>query len=256
MDTNVVHGVVYDRRHDRFWTTQDGGLGDDRGVRTGVTTIEVDGTGFREFKLSHEDNEFIAIEPEGRYVFAGGFNGKIGVFDNTERDFRLERVIGPLDFQVISAAVASRDRIYALLQTGDILRLNGSGVEEMRTRFANRCVWTLEPHPADESLLYAGTDQGVALLRYGPGRFDSVKIEQVGRFARSSASSRTSGRSRTARTWVSRGRATSSAPRPTARRRGAEGRGRPARDGPQPGLHPVPRLLGRRDGDGARREDG
>ncbi len=181
VDTGVVHGVVYDRRHDRFWTTQDGGLGEDRCVRTGVTTVEKDGTGFAEFKLSHEDNEFIAIEPEGRYVFAGGFNGKIGVFDNEEKAFRLERVIGPLEFQIIAAAVASKDRIYALLQTGDVLRLNRAGAVETRTRFDNRCVWTLEPHPDDESLLYAGTDAGVALLRYGPGAFGSVKIELLGR---------------------------------------------------------------------------
>ncbi len=183
VDTGVVHGVVWDRRHDRFWTTQDGGLGEDRCVRTGVTTLEKDGSLFREFKLSHEDNEFIAAEPEGRYVFAGGFNGKIGVFDNTERDFKLERVIGPLDFQIISATVASKDQIYALLQTGDILKLDREGRELARTRFANRCVWTLEPHPSDASLLYAGTDAGVALLRYGPGRFESVRIEQLAHHA-------------------------------------------------------------------------
>lgn len=181
IDTNVVHGVIYDARHDRFWTTQDGGLGDDRCVRTGVTTLEKDGSGFREYKLSHEDNEFIAADPEHRYVFAGGFNGKIGVFDNTERDFRLVRLIGPLEFQIISAAVASADRIYALLQTGDIIRLNRDGVEECRTHYLNRCVWTLEPHPEDETLLYAGTDHGMTLLRYGPGRFGTVQIEQVDR---------------------------------------------------------------------------
>jgi hypothetical protein len=179
IDSNVVHGVVYDGRHQRFWTTQDGGLGDDKCVRTGVTRLSLDGGSFEEFKLSHEDNEFIALEPEGRYVFAGGFNGKIGVFDNSEKDFRLRRIIGPLDFQIIAAAVVSADRIYALLQTGDIIRLNGEGVEQARTRYANRCVWTLEPHPEDESLLYAGTDHGVALLRYGPGRFGSVTIEQL-----------------------------------------------------------------------------
>ena len=179
IDTNVVHGIVYDARHERFWTTQDGGLGPDKHVRTGVTTIEKDGSGFREFKMSHEDNEFIAFEPEGRYVFAGGFNGKIGVFDNTGKDFFLERLIGPLEFQIISAAVASVDRIYALLQTGDIVCVNREGVEQCRTHFESRCVWTLEPHPNDESLLYVGTDQGVAILRYGPGRYRTVQIEQV-----------------------------------------------------------------------------
>lgn len=181
IDTNVVHGVVYDHRHGRFWTTQDGGLGEDRCVRTGVTTVEADGSGFAEFKLSHEDNEFIAITPDGRHVFAGGFNGKIAVFDNTGRDFHLARLFGPLEFQIISAAVASADRIYALLQTGDIICLDSLGHERCRTHADSRCVWTLEPHPADASVLYAGTDQGVTLLRYGAGRFGSVDIEQIDR---------------------------------------------------------------------------
>jgi len=181
IDTNVVHGVVYDRRHDRFWTTQDGGLGEDRCVRTGVTTIEKDGSGFREFKLSHEDNEFIALDPDHRYVFAGGFNGKISIFDNTNRDFFLSQVIGPLEFQIIHAAVVSRDQFYVLLQTGDLIRLNGEGEEVCRASYSNRCVWTLEPHPDDDGLIYAGTDQGVTLLRYRGGRFDSIQIDQVAR---------------------------------------------------------------------------
>jgi WD40 repeat protein len=183
IDTSVVHGVVYDKRHDRFWTTQDGGLGEDRCVRTGVTTIEKDGSGFREFKLSHEDNEFIAFDPDHRYLFAGGFNGKLSIFDNSDRDFFLSKVIGPLEFQLIHAAVVSRDQFYVLLQTGDVIRLNGEGEEVCRASYANKCVWTLEPHPTDDSLVYAGTDQGVTLLRYRGGRFDSVRIDQVARHA-------------------------------------------------------------------------
>jgi WD40 repeat protein len=179
IDTNVVHGVAYDPRHDRFWTTQDGGLGDDRYVRTGVTTIEKDGTGFREHKVSHEDNEFIAMTPDGLHVVSGGFNGRIAVFDNTGRDFFLKRLIGPLEFQVISAAVVAADNIYALLQTGDVIGLDGEGRERCRTRYDSRCVWTLEPHPGDETLVYAGTDQGCALLRYAPGRFGTVHVEQL-----------------------------------------------------------------------------
>lgn len=179
IDTNVVHGIVYDQRHDRFWTTQDGGLGEDKCVRTGVTTIDKDGSNFQEFKLSHEDNEFIAITPDQMHVFAGGFNGKIAIFDNTERDFKLEAEVGPLEFQIIAAAVVSRDQYYALLQTGDIIRLNRAGEEVCRAANRNRCVWTLEPHPGDDSIVYAGTDHGVSILQYGPGLYDSVNIRQL-----------------------------------------------------------------------------
>lgn len=179
VDTSVVHGVVYDRRHDRFWTTQDGGLGADRCVRTGVTIIEKDGTGFKEFKLSHEDNEFIAFDPDHRWLFVGGFNGKIAVFDNEKPEFFLAKVIGPLEFQVIHAAVVSADQIFALLQTGDLLRLNSAGEVVARAGYLNRCVWTLEQHPETKSVLYAGTDHGVTLLRYGSGRYGSIQLDQL-----------------------------------------------------------------------------
>ncbi|MGE7875461.1 WD40 repeat domain-containing protein [Streptomyces venezuelae] len=179
IDTNVVHGVVYDKRHDRFWTTQDGGLGEDKLVRTGVTTIEKDGTGFNEYKISHEDNEFIQFDPEYKFLFVGGFNGEISIFDNTNKDFKLKRVIGPLEFQIIHAAVVSENQIYALLQTGELIHLDGTGSEVNRTHFNNRCVWILEPHPKDENLLYAGTDEGVNLIRYEAGRFKTVNIEQI-----------------------------------------------------------------------------
>lgn len=179
VDSNVVHGVTYDWRHHRFWTTQDGGLGPDKSVRTGVTTIETDGSGLREYKISHEDNEFIAFDADCRHLFVGGFNGKICVFDNEGPDFALVRVMGPLDFQVISAAVVSADQVYALLQTGRIVRLDGRGEVVCQSAYDNACIWTLEPHPADWSVLYAGTDHGVAILKYGPGAYDTVDIDQL-----------------------------------------------------------------------------
>lgn len=179
VDAAVVHGVVYDSRHDRFWLTQDSGLGDDRYTRTGVATLEKDGTGFKEYKLSHEDVECIAFDPECRHLFVSGFDGKISVFDNEERPFKLSRVIGPLRFQIISMTVVSSDEIYVLLQTGELLRLTGGGEIIRRAKYQSKCVWTLEPHPHDDSLLYAGTDTGVTMLRYAPGKFNTVVFSKL-----------------------------------------------------------------------------
>ncbi len=179
VDTMVVHGIAYDKRHDRFWTTQDGGIGDDRFVRTGVTVIEKDGSGFKEFKVSTEDNEFIAFSPDHRTLFVGGFNGTISVFDNTDKQFRLKKVLGPMGFQIIHGAVVDEDQLYVLLQTGDVIRLNGDGEEVCRAEHSNLCVWTMEPHPKDDSLLYLGTDQGVSLIKYGNGEYGSIQIDQI-----------------------------------------------------------------------------
>ncbi|ABS45729.1 MULTISPECIES: YncE family protein [Yersinia pseudotuberculosis complex] len=179
IDTNVIHGVVYDRKHDRFCTTQDGGLGDDECVHTGIVSIDTDGSNINEFKISHEDNEFINFSSDYQHIFIGGFNGKIGVFDNSGKKFKLEKMIGPLEFQIIHAAIDENNNIFALLQTGDIVKLNFNGEVINKTQFQNKCIWMLEPHPQNNTLLYAGTDAGVALLTWEHGSFGSINIKQL-----------------------------------------------------------------------------
>jgi len=179
VDSELAHGIAYDKKHDRFWTTQDGGFGEDRFVKTGVTTLNSDGTDFREYKISHEDNEFIQFDPECKNLFVGGFNGKIFVFDNKEKDFRLKKVLGPFKFQLIHASVVDEDNIYILLQTGDLLKVNGKGEIINKANYDNKCVWILEPHPMDDSLIYAGTDEGISIIRYDSGKFETVNIQEI-----------------------------------------------------------------------------
>lgn len=179
IDSNVIHGVIYDRKHDRFCTTQDGGLGDDECVRTGIISIDKDGSNITEYKISHEDNEFISFSYNYEKIFIGGFNGKISVFDNSSKEFKLEKIIGPLEFQIIHASIDEENNIYALLQTGDILKLNYDGNIVKRTNFSNKCIWVLEPHPENEQCLYAGTDEGVALFNWEQGKFGSIQVNQL-----------------------------------------------------------------------------
>jgi outer membrane protein assembly factor BamB len=179
VDQNVVHCMRYDKRHDRFWTTQDGGFGEDRFVRTGIVTIEKDGTGFQEFKISHEDNEWMDFNEDHTLLYTGGFNGYISVFDNTTKEMRLKRRLGPMPFQMIHGHVVSDDEIYVLLQTGDVLCLNSKGEVVHSLGYKNACIWTMEAHPNDESLLYLATDEGVRKIRYGLGNYDTIKIDQL-----------------------------------------------------------------------------
>ncbi|MDX1902327.1 MAG: WD40 repeat domain-containing protein [Gammaproteobacteria bacterium] len=179
IDLGVIHGIAYDKRHDRFWTTQDVGLGDDKFLRTGVTTIEKDGSNLKQYKISHEDNEFIQFDPECRYLFVGGFNGKLYIFDNENKDFKLKSIIGPFNFQIVHAMVVSFNQIYVLLQTGELILLDHQGNELKRADFQHKCVWILEPHPSDPGLLYAGTDHGVSLIRYASDNFNNVHIEEI-----------------------------------------------------------------------------
>ncbi|WP_431224299.1 YncE family protein [Serratia sp. L9] len=179
LDSNVIHGVVYDRRHDRFCTTQDGGLGDDKCVRTGIISIDKDGENVKEYKVSHEDNEFITFSFDYEKIYIGGFNGKISVFDNSNKEFKLEKIFGPLEFQIIHAVVDEKNNIYTLLQTGDIFKLNSDGEIVGRTHFLNKCIWMLEPHPENDKYLYAGTDVGVAIFTWEEGIFGSLQVKQL-----------------------------------------------------------------------------
>lgn len=179
VDSELAHGIAYDKKHNRFWTTQDGGFGEDKFVKTGVTNINCDGTGFQEYKISHEDNEFIQFDKGCNNLFVGGFSGKVFVFDNQGKDFRLKKILGPFKFQIIHASIVSEDQIYILLQTGDLLRVNGKGEVINKAIFDNKCVWILEPHPLDDSLVYAGTDDGVSLIKYDTGKFETVKIKEI-----------------------------------------------------------------------------
>ena len=178
LDNNVIHGVIYDKKHDRFCTTQDGGLGDDECVHTGIISIDKDGSNVKEFKISHEDNEFICFSHDYEKIFIGGFNGKISVFDNSDKEFKLEKVFGPLEFQIIHAAVDENNNIYALLQTGDIFKIDFDGNIVNRTHFSNKCIWILEAHPNNDHYLYAGTDAGVAIFTWEQGKFGSVQVSQ------------------------------------------------------------------------------
>lgn len=179
IDTMVIHEVVYDKRHKRFWTTQDGGLGDKRFCETGITTIEIDGTNLKTFTTSNEDNEFMEFTPDYKYLITGGFNGKILIFDNLKKEFNLIKTIGPLEFQIIHGAVVSIDRFYALLQTGELVCLNFDGKEIARINYSNKCVWTFEPHPTEKDLVFAGTDYGYAVIKYSDAKYGSVNIKQI-----------------------------------------------------------------------------
>lgn len=179
VDTGSVHNVRYDQRHNRFWATQDRGKDEYMWWKTGVAAFAPDGSDFQLYQIAEDDLEFLQFDHEYNNLYVGGFNGKLYIFDNTARELTLKRVLGPLPFQIINGAFVSEDQIYVLLQTGEVYCLDRMGRIVHRADYANGCIWTMEPHPEEESQLYLGTDHGVQIIRYSAGRHKSVDIERL-----------------------------------------------------------------------------
>lgn len=179
VDNNNVHWVRYDRRHDRFWATQDAGINEHENIRNGVITVEKDGTGLQLYNFTDDDIEFLEFDHESRYVYTGGFDGHIYVFDNTNKELRLNRIIGPFPYSIINMLYVSDDELYVLMQNGELVRSDRHGNITARTNYAGRCVWQMEPHPEDESLLYCALDDGVQVIRYRNGIYNSIQIDRI-----------------------------------------------------------------------------
>ena len=150
-------------------------------VRTGVTTVATDGSEFKEFKLSHEDNEFIELDPDHRYVFAGGFNGKIGVFDNTDDDFHLTKVIGPLEFQIIHAAVVQQEPVPSFSRPATSYVSIGMVKRYAGQRTAGSCVLMLNPIRPTTACCTLEPITAWRSSNIGRVEFGSIQIDQVGR---------------------------------------------------------------------------
>ncbi|MGZ4107357.1 MAG: WD40 repeat domain-containing protein, partial [Tumebacillaceae bacterium] len=179
-DNASVHIIRYDKRHDRYWTSQDRGMGEGEWVSTGVTAFGVDGSDFQSYQVAYDDIEFLQFDQDYSHAYVGGFNGNIYVFDNTKRQLTLKRVLDrPLKHQIVNGVFLSEDQIYIVIQTGEVFRLNSKGEITHRADIYYNCIWTMEAHPEDESLVYAATDDGVQLIRYGTGKFKTVRLERV-----------------------------------------------------------------------------
>lgn len=179
VDTDNVHVIRYDKRHNRFWATQDAGFGDDINRVNGIATINLDGTGLQTYPFTNDDVEFLEIDEEARYVYVGGFDGHIYVFDNEDPELKLSHVIGPLPYILQNLVYASENRLYVLIQNGELICIDRRGEVIKRANYSSKCVWDLSPHPEDDSLVYAATDQDVQLVRYGVGAYENGKVELV-----------------------------------------------------------------------------
>lgn len=160
-----LHRVAYDPVHDRFWVTQDSGEGELEDIANGVVTVLPDGTVEQSLEFAQDDVECLGFSPDYSEVYIGGFDGMVHVFDNTSRQLRITRSIGPFTHQVTDLAVGSDGHLFVLGQDGVLVKVDPHGRKATRNGFHPQCAWDLQPDPTDARRIYAATDDGVAVLR-------------------------------------------------------------------------------------------
>jgi hypothetical protein len=163
-DTNL-HRVRYDPKFDRFWVTQDSGEEENYNVANGVVTVLRDGTVEEIARFARDDVEFLEFSHDYERVYSGGFDGVLHIFDNSERELRIERSIGRFSHQLIDLAVGVDDCLFLLSQDGELVKLNADGEFARPAPFRRQCVWDIQPSVEDPATMYCATDDGVAIVR-------------------------------------------------------------------------------------------
>jgi outer membrane protein assembly factor BamB len=167
LDDGNIHRVRYDARHDRFWATQDFGEGATADVANGVVTVSADGEKLDELLFARDDVEFVTFSPDGSRAYAGGFDGDLRIFDNTEPELRITRTVKGFPHQLSDCAVAPDGDVFVLCQDGEVVHLDADGGLKRRMGFRRQAVWDVQAAIEDPSVVYLATDDGVAVASVG-----------------------------------------------------------------------------------------
>ncbi|MFE3823983.1 WD40 repeat domain-containing protein [Streptomyces sp. NPDC059092] len=201
LDDGNIHRVRYDARHDRFWATQDFGAGENADIANGVVVVGASGEKEDECLFARDDVEFVTFSPDHLRAYAGGFDGELHIFDNTERALRITRTVAGFSHQLSDLTVSADDgQVYVLCQDGEIVQLDSDGTFVRAMGFPRQAVWDIQPSPEDPGTLYCATDTGVSVVRVqdsGGGPMTRVVAEHTTGFGftRRVAPVRSAGRS-------------------------------------------------------------
>jgi hypothetical protein len=159
-----LHRVRYDPRHDRFWVTQDSGLGANARVANGVVTVDPSGAVGESLLFAQDDVECLDFSPDFGRAVAGGFDGVLHFFDNTGPDLRIDRTLAGFSHQISDVVWTPDGSLFVLTHDGNLARVDEQAREHARAPFRRQCVWDIQPSPEDEDTYYLATDDGTAVV--------------------------------------------------------------------------------------------
>lgn len=174
VDFGPVHCVRYDKRHDRYWASTDNSFG--------FSIVSADGSSKQHFKMTVDDVEWITFDDTHSTAYIACFDHHLYVYSNENEHAELKRVIGPFKFQLKQVLYVSDDHIYVLLESGEIYRIDQFGTQLCKSSFEGNCVWGVDPHPSDDSIVYCALEDGsVSIVRYGLGNYQTVELFEMKR---------------------------------------------------------------------------
>ncbi|MFD2172226.1 hypothetical protein [Tumebacillus lipolyticus] len=174
VDRGPVHCVRYDKRHDRYWASTDNSYG--------FSIVSADGKEKQHYKMTLDDVEWITFDESHSSAYIACFDHHLYVYSNENEQAELKRVIGPFKFQLKQVLYVSDHQIYILLESGEIYQIDQYGNQLEKTSFEGNCVWGVDAHPEDDSLVYCALEDGsVSIVRYGIGSYQTVELSEVTR---------------------------------------------------------------------------
>jgi WD40 repeat protein len=163
-DRSNVHRVRWDRRHQRFWLTQDSGSGDTDRVTNGVIIVTEDGRIADSMLFATNDVEAVEFTPDYLWAYVGGFDNELHKFDNSTPELRIAQTT-LFGHNIIDIVVSPHSgRVFVLTQDGLITALDEDGTVVANAPFRRQCVWDLQSHADRPDRILAATDEGVAEL--------------------------------------------------------------------------------------------
>ena len=159
-----LHRVRYDPRFDRFWVTQDSGLGATTRVANGVVTVSTEGVVGESLLFAQDDIECMDFSTDFTRAYAGGFDGVLHVFDNATPSLKIVTSITGFSHQLSDIAYVDDGSVFVLTHDGNLARVDAEAREHSRAPYRPQCVWDIQPSFEDPDTYYLATDDGVAVV--------------------------------------------------------------------------------------------
>lgn len=179
VDSGNVHIVKLDKKNNRFIATQDYGLDEDTESesKNGLITIELDASKLKTYYFTTDDVETIEFSPDYNYVYVGGFDGFIYVFEN-EKELKMVNKIGPFHDQITYVTSTGENDLVVLLQSGELQKIDINGKLLAEYDYPFTCIFAIENVPGstkNELFLTNGTSIKFAKVNDQP--FNSIGLD-------------------------------------------------------------------------------
>jgi hypothetical protein len=154
----ACHQIIYDRRHDRYWVTDD--------YHCSLSLFRAaDLKNFERYPITNDDVEWMAFNADQSELLVACFDRYVYRIRNEAQPTVINR-IGPLKYQVNHVIWPSENLAYAMTESGEIYRINPQTGEMEKGPSGTNCVWDIRR-----------TDDGAFLVAFEDGWLRRVRVD-------------------------------------------------------------------------------